>query len=123
MKAFPTKAGVALLAVAGLLALSGTPGWGGQEFHGLVLDVTVDKCGGTPGTCQGSVVIGFCEAGVIRVQVEPGSTTIKRGGQELALRELTYGDKVLAELVNPLPPEDTPGYERQAGLATVIEVR
>lgn len=123
MKAFPTKAGVALLAVVGLLAWSGTPGWAGQEFHGLVLDVKVDKCGRTPGTCQGSVVIGFCEAGVIRVQVEPGSTTIKRGGQELALRELTYGDKVLAELANPLPPQDTPGYERPAGLATVIEVR
>jgi len=123
MRACATKAGVVVLAVVGLLALSAPLALAGDEFHGLVLDVKVDTCGGKPGSCQGSVVIGFCEAGVLRVLVEPGSTTIKRGAEELELEALKYGDKVLAELVGALPPEDTPGYVRPGGLAKVIEVR
>lgn len=123
MKACAMKVGVVLLALVGLLGLSATPGFAGEAFHGMVIDVKVDKCGMKPGACKGSVAIGFCEAGVLRVLVEPGSTTIKRGDQELELEELKYGDKAVAELVGPLPPEETPGYERHGGIAKVIEVR
>ncbi len=122
MNACATKVAVALLAVVSLLALSPMAGFA-DEFHGMVLEVKVDKCGMKPGACKGSVVIGYCEAGVIRVAVEPGSTTITRAGLEVELDELKYGDKVNAELMRPLPPQETPGYERQAGIAKTIEIR
>ncbi len=122
MNAGTTKIGGALLAVVAVLALSPMAARA-DEFHGLVLEVKVDKCGMKPGACKGSVVIGYCEAGVIRVAVEPGATTITRGGHEVELKELKYGDKVNAELMSPLPPEETPGYERPAGIAKAIEIR
>lgn len=123
MDARVTKAGAVLLGAIGLFALSATSGFAGEQFHGLVLGVKVDECGGSPGTCRGSVVIGYCEAGVLRVRVEPGSTTIRRDGREVELPDLKYGDKALAELAGPLPPQGTPGYERPGGVAKVIEVR
>lgn len=115
--------GSVLLGVFGVLALAGTRGFAADQFHGMVLEVKSEKCGTEPGTCKGAVVIGYCEAGVIRVNVEPGSTTIRRGGRAVMLEELKYGDKVLAELATGLPPEDVPGYVRDAGVAKVIEVR
>src|SRR5574341_210985 len=116
-----TEAGFVLAALMGVLALSSGTGFA-DEFHGLVLEVKVDECGRKPGACKGSVVIGYCEAGVLRVGVEPGTTVIRRGGEEIELGKLTYGNKVNAELIAPLPPEDTPGYEREGGIAKAIEV-
>ena len=115
--------GSVLLGVFGLLALWGTRGFAADQFHGMVLEVKSDKCGTEPGTCKGTVVIGYCEAGVIRVTIAPGSTMIRRSGREVTLDVLNYGDKVLAELAGPLAPEDVPGYVRDAGVAKVIEVQ
>lgn len=115
--------GSILLGVFGVLALWGTRGLAADQFHGMVLEVKSERCGPEPGTCKGAVVIGYCEAGVISVKVEPGSTTIRRSGREVTLEALRYGDKVLAELASHLPPEDVPGYVRDAGVAKVIEVQ
>lgn len=123
MKARVTRAPVVFLALSGLLAVFATVASAETEFHGLVLDVQVDKCGDKVGTCQGSVVIGYCEAGTLRVRVKPGSTTIRRGGEDVDLEDLKYGDKVLAELLDPVPAEDVPGYVRDGGIARIIEVR
>jgi hypothetical protein len=123
MNARVRGAAVGLLAVSGLFAASAGPAGAEAEFHGLVLEVRADTCGAEPGTCTGSVVIGYCEAGILNVRVEPGATVIRRSGQTVGLRDLRYGDKVLAELQSPLPPEEVPGYVRDGGVATVIDVQ
>ncbi|MBI3326302.1 MAG: hypothetical protein HYZ81_06325 [Nitrospinae bacterium] len=101
-----------LVTLLGVLAFWGTTGFAQQKVEGMVVALKIEKCGMQPGSCEGTVEIG--EPGKARTfRIEPGTTTIKKGGHPVVLQELMLGDRVTAE------------FERKEGgdIAKLIEVR
>ncbi|MGH8058691.1 MAG: hypothetical protein ACREOH_15875 [Candidatus Entotheonellia bacterium] len=112
MNAHGLRVSSALVTLLSVLALWGTAGFAQQKVEGMVVALKIEKCGMKPGTCEGTVEVG--EPGKARAfRIEPGTTTIKKGGQAVVLQELKLGDKVAAE------------FERKEGreIAKLIEVR
>jgi hypothetical protein len=82
------------------------------SHEGMVVALKIDKCSMPPGSCEGTVEMG--EPGKARaVRIQPGTTSIKKGGHPVVLQELMLGDTVAVEVAH------TEGGES----AKLIEVR
>jgi hypothetical protein len=67
-----------------------------QTAEGMIVVLRIDKWCTEPGTCQGFVGIGKPGAATT-VRVEAGTTTIRKGGQDVILQELRLGDQASAQ--------------------------
>jgi hypothetical protein len=83
--------GMLSLGVAG--EQKGTPS---KQYEGQIKSIKIDKCGLTPGSCEGSIIIAQKTGGDVTLAILPG-TWIKRGDHLVLIDELGVGNYVKAQ--------------------------
>jgi hypothetical protein len=85
--------------LAGLILAVAGAAWGQDRVTGTVVALVNEKCGLTPGSCEGSLAFG--EPGHTRtVRVKAGRTSISQAGKRILLEDVRLGDQVSIELAD-----------------------
>ena len=69
-----------------------------KQYWGTIASVRIDRCGKRPGLCEGMIILGQRDGGVLALAIRPG-TWIKHGDRLVLLEELQVGNDIHVQAI------------------------